>query len=539
DGKTWVPETGLASVDASSDMVREIIFADMKKKSEEFFTSYPDELFIFPMDSEDGETAGPQRDATMVKKNWYPEYLAKEKLPFGRPYVLNGYKGLNQPVEIWDASSESDTAYGLANYLLHEYDKWIDSLPKDQQVTSAGKSKKALIRASLQSYNYHDVPPNFNPDPRTRVSIAPFPKYRGKGKWERLNNQEEMAKALHVMLPDEPSANYSFYSFSYYGDGGPEGIPAGWDGSAKATSDTYRRYYEAGFRSVTYEMDFNFGKYGLGYYLATKMLWNAKLTAKDLDAIRDRWLQRSFGSAWKEMKAYYDFMLPGNYPVNSPNTWAKAIRLLDAADKKITPVATKEPAAQKRIDDLKQIWYVHYLFDSGKFTKTSPEVMEYLWKGQMSYMVGMQGLTGREYERKPVLEIVPAQIAAGPAHYTHAETQVWWPKILDYWQVTPVKLFADATLANGKPARNIDLNDVVMPDEFQTEPLDGGFLYNSAYMPNGTFLTTAKQKDDLVGFKLTWPYTPGSTDYDQKKVSYGAEIWDAAHRVWTPWLDKT
>ncbi|MEO6847176.1 MAG: hypothetical protein ABI254_07950, partial [Chthoniobacterales bacterium] len=474
--------------------------------------------------------------------NWYPEYLAKEKLPFGRPYVLNGYKGLKQPMEIWDGSSGTDNIYAMTAYMLHEYDKWIDSLPKDQQVTSTGKSKKAQVRGSLQSYNFHDVPPNFNPDPRTRVAIAPFPKNRGIGKWEKLVSQEDMAKAFQIMLPGEPSANYAFYSFSVYDDQGPTGIPARWSPSPKVISDTYRRFYDVGFRSITFEADLNFAKNGLGYYLATKMLWNAKLTPKDLDAIRDRWFQRAFGSAWKEMKVYYDFLLPENFPPNGPNAWAKAIRLLDVADKKIASVAAKEPEAQKRIDDLKQYWYVHYLFDTGKFTKESHEVKEFLWKGQMSYMVSMHGVLGHNFgtnlQTKDVISIVGPKISAGPAHYTHAETQAWWPKILDYWKVTPVSAFADAKLANGKPARAVDVNDLVLVKELQTEPTDVPFLYNSNYMIPGTFLETVV-KDATIGFKLFWPYNPDDTAYIAKKVSYGVEIWDALHHTWTPWLDKT
>ncbi|MEO6846755.1 MAG: hypothetical protein ABI254_05825, partial [Chthoniobacterales bacterium] len=303
------------------------------------------------------------RDKYTSHRNWYPEYLEKEKLPWGRPYVLNGFKGLNQPKETWEPASASDNLYAFANYLLHEYDKWIDSLPKEQQVTSSGKSKKALIRSSMQSYNYHDVPPNFNLDPRVRSGVAPFPKNRGIGKWENIVTQEDMSRALQIMIPEQASSNYSFYSFSFYADGGAGGIPAVWDASPKAIADIYHRYYEVGFRAISYEMDYNFGKYGLGYYLASKMLWNVNLSVKDLDAIRDRWMQRSFGSAWKEMKAYYDFLLPKNYPVNTPNAWGKATRLLDAADKKLTTL--HEPEAQRRVDDVKQYWYVHYLFDSG------------------------------------------------------------------------------------------------------------------------------------------------------------------------------
>ncbi|MEO6846702.1 MAG: hypothetical protein ABI443_04730, partial [Chthoniobacterales bacterium] len=537
DGKEWKESNTWGSADVSVSHVRDIIFEDMKEKGEVAFKNNPDDRFIFPMDAEDGETPNDIRDKTQAHRNWYPEYLAKENLPFGRPYVLNGFKGLNHPTETWEPASASDNIYALAGYLLHEYDKWIDSLPKEQQVTSTGKSKKELVRCSLQSYNWHDVPPNFNLDQRTRSKVSPFPKNRGTGKWQMIASDEDIAKALKIMLPNEPLEEYLYYSFSYYSDGGPSGIPAGWDASAKAIAETYHRFYEVGFRSIVGEIDLNFGKNGLGYYLVSKMLWNADLTQKDLDAIRDRWMQRSFGSVWKEMKAYYDFMLIGHYTVNSPNSWAKAIHLLDAADKKLD--AAKEPEAQRRIDDLKQYWYVHYLMDTGKFAKDAPEVKEFMWKGQMAYMVGMQGLLGRDYNRADAKTIAGPEISAGPAHYTHEETQKWWPKILELWKVVPVQLFSEATLANGKPAINIDLNDLVMVDEFQMEPLDGGFFYNSVYMHNGTFLTTAAQKDDLIGFKLTWPFIPDNGDYKQKKVYYGVDIWDTTKRTWTSWLDRT
>ena len=113
--------------------------------------------------------------------------------------------------------------------------------------------------------------------------------------------------------------------------------------------------------------DFNFGKYGLEYYPMSRFLWNADLTPEQLDALRDRWLHRSFGSGWEIMKQYYDFMLIDQFPVNAPAAWAKAIRYIESADKAIDP--RKEPDAQRRLDDLKQFWYYYYLVDTGRAKK--------------------------------------------------------------------------------------------------------------------------------------------------------------------------
>jgi hypothetical protein len=543
DGAQWtespLPQYFERPLDVSVPFVREIIFADMKRQAETEFKAHPDEPFLFVPEPEDGGVDDAERLRTLADKNWYPEYLAQEKMPFGRPYLLNGFKGLNQPKELWDASSASDHIYGLSTYLLHEFDKWIDSLPPEQRLTSTGKSKKQLVRCNLLSYNWHDVPPNFNPDPRLRVMVATFAKHRGSGKWEKIATKEDMAGALRVLLPLEPVGDYSILSSAFYHDGGPEGIPlSGWDTSSAGIADEYHRLYNAGFRAIRRETDLNFGKYGLGYYLASKVLWNASLTSKGLEAIRDRWFVRAFGSGWHEMKAYYDFMLPENYPVNSPNSWAKAIRFIDAADQKLD--GAKEPDAQRRIDDVKQYWYAHYLMDSGKYTVNSPEVKEFLWKVQMSYMVSTFALAARDFNNQlDIKAIVGDKISAGPAHYTHEEMQAWWPKVLEYWKLTPVQVFADATLANGKPARTVDLNDLVPVKEFDSTPKDVPFRYQSGYYKNPTFLMVAAKKDDRIGFKLLWPYFAHHAYNDAKKVSYGVDMWNAERKSWEPWIDKS
>lgn len=544
DGKSWQAAADInyfgSNIDLSVPFVREIVFADMKAKAAAAFAAHPDDPFIFPMEAEDGAPGNAALGELMKYPDWYPEYRAREGMPLGKPYLLHGFRGLNQPAEIWDPTAASDTMFGFADWLLHEFDKWIDSLPPAERVTATGTAKKALARCSLYSYNYHDVPPNFNPDQRIRVSIAPFPKHRGLGKWEKLATQEDVARAFQILLPREPSGDYSFYSEALYWDLGPEGIPPGWDQSAAALAAAYRRAYDAGYRGIVRETDFNFGKYGPGYYLTAKILWNVNLGAKGLDAMRDRWLQRAFGSAWREMKAYYDFFTPAGLRPNAPNNWARAIRLLDAAGRRID--GTREPAAQRRIDDVKQYWYGHYLLDGGRYPVQSPEVREFLWKAQMSYMTCLYMVVQQHFKAAhyaPVKDLAGPEFSAGPAHYSHAETQRWWAKVLDCWKITPVIRFAETALANGTPAKRVDLNDLVAVKELQSAIPEAPFFYNSSYMPCPTVLQAARAKGETLGFTLAWPYDPASNDYDAKKLPYGAEIWNPAARRWEPWIDRT
>lgn len=545
DGKVW--KAGVdASLDLSVPFVRKIILDSMIKQAsvrfEKGLGDPPDDIVIFAMDPEDG--GGYDRLKSLMKyQNWYPEYLAKEGGKFGNPYILNGYKGLNQPNEMWDPEAASDMVYGLANYLLREFDKWVDSLPEAERTMPDGRSKKSLVRCSFYCYNFHDVPPNFNIDPRIRVQIAGFPKHRGHGKWEKFATQEDLARAFKIMLPLEPSGDYRIASIAFYRDGQLEGIPAGWDASAKAISDDYRNLFNSGYRAVCIETDLNFGKYGLAYYLTSKMLWNADLTAEGLDKIRDRWFRKSFGSAWREMKAYYDFMLAGNYPLNAPNTWAKAIRLIDAADRKIG--MAKEPDAQKRIDDVKQFWYYYYLISSGRHRVDSDEMMEFLWKGQMSYMVAMQVPVRNLGERKDGLgvnKMVGGEISSGPAHYTHEETQAWWKKVMEYWPEIKVTGFSEGVLANGKPAKDADLNDLVSVSEFKNEIPDVPFYGNAGTSSPSklSFVVSAGRKGEEIGFRLYWPYNPeGGRQYHAIKVPYGVDLWDPVGKKWEMIVDRT
>ncbi len=540
DGKKWsdcnLEEVGL-NLDLSVPRVREIIFDQFRQKSEAFFAATPDGLFVFGTDPEDG--GGYTQLATLLKQpNWYPDYLKQTGGEFGRPYVLHGFKGLDQPRELWDPIAPSDIVYGFNNWLLREYDRWLDSLPAEQRVTATGRSKRDAVRCSFYSYNYHDVPPNFNVDSRVRVMIASYPKNRGRGKWKAFSSQTDLAQAFAVMLPREPSGDYWIISLSYYSDRSLDGLKLPWDASPAFLARRQHEHYAAGFRALSAETDFNFGRLGLGYYLMSHVLWNTRLTAEELDGLRDRWLQRAFGSGWQPMKQYYDFVLPANYPVNSPYAWARAIRFIEAADKLIDEV--REPAAQRRLDDLKQYWYFYYLVETQQDKPSSAAMRELMWKGQMSY-ANASHMIARTIFGTDDPAAAAGDFSKGPAHFTSAETAGWWAKLLDHWPLVTVSRFADATLANGKPANSVDLNDLVPVAAFGREPPTQAFLYNSGYQTPPTFLCAATQAGEEIGCQLYWPADPTGKDgyYIARDLPYGIGVWNAKAKVWEPLVDKT
>ncbi|QDU97206.1 hypothetical protein [Lignipirellula cremea] len=526
------------NVDTTTPVARELVLARMQDLAAKHFETYPSEPFVFGVEAEDGAGLANSREWVRPEnRRWYPEYLQAEGVDWPQPYRLHGYRGIDQPREQFDHGEAADLVFAFNNWLLREFDKWIDSLPPEEQVTRTGQAKKSLVRTSLYSYAYHDIPPHFNLDPRIRVMIAGYPKHRGLGRWKAFATRQSVAAALKELLPREPSAEYRIISIAYYADHSLDGIPARWSASPSAILADLDATHQAGVRALTCEMDFNGGKYGLAYYLMAKALWNRDLTAAQLDALRDRWLQRAYGSAWPQMKAYYDYMLIENFPVSAPAAWAKAIRLIEAADVQLDPAV--EPAAQKRLDDLKQYWYFYYLLDQGAMEAKSPELIEFLWKGQMSYATAMHMVLRRTFPGQNRIEpVVPAELQAGPAHYTPEETARWWRQVLEHWPLLEVDHFAEQKLADGRLVSQIDQWDLVGVKDYQTLRPGAPFLYNSAQAPPTTFLATGKAGEP-IGFQCAWKKGDVLRFYGPKDVSYGVEYWDREQREWSPVIDPT
>jgi hypothetical protein len=190
---------------------------------------------------------------------------------------------------------------------------------------------------------------------------------------------------------------------------------------------------------------------------------------------------------------------------------------------------------------VKQYWYWYYLLDTGRAKRDSPELLQFLWKGQMSYMTAMHMAVKRTMGKQNFwLEtVVPESLRRGPAHYTAEETAAWWQQMHEHWPKTEFSLFADAVLADGCPARDIDLNDLVRVADFQALTTGKPLLYNSTLAEAYPFLTVAKA-GETIGFQFAWPAKDGQPNYyGPKDVPYGIEWWDAARRQWTPIVDVT
>lgn len=112
-------------------------------------------------------------------------------------------------------------------------------------------------------------------------------------------------------------------------------------------------YYERGARFLTAESSDSWGVGGLGYYLTARLLWDVR-EADRVEELKNDFLEKSFGAAFKPMAEFYRLIDAGSNPRLSSDLIGRMYRALDEATK-----LTTNPASLARIGDL--ALYVRYV----------------------------------------------------------------------------------------------------------------------------------------------------------------------------------
>lgn len=105
-------------------------------------------------------------------------------------------------------------------------------------------------------------------------------------------------------------------------------------------------FHALGARFMSAGSSDNWGINGLGYYVASRLLWRVD-DAKHLDSIIDDFIQKSFGPARGPMTKFYALINRANRPLLSQDLVGRMYRLLDDAAK-----LTDDPKIQARLNDL-------------------------------------------------------------------------------------------------------------------------------------------------------------------------------------------
>ena len=186
----------------------------------------------------------------------------------------------------------------------------------------------------MYAYNYHSPPPSIEVDPHVIISVATGFIKGGLNVEEIINGWAAKGARLGIR---------EYYEVSPW-DRDLPGQERG--GNIDYLRRTIPEFYGKGARFMSAESGDSWGPCGLGFYLASRMMWDVK-EAANTDALIEDFLTRAFGLAKEPMREFYR-QIDGSKPhlVHSDQL-GRMFRALNEA----RPLA-QDPEVQDRLQDL-------------------------------------------------------------------------------------------------------------------------------------------------------------------------------------------
>jgi hypothetical protein len=222
--------------------------------------------------------------------------------------------------------SVSDRALTLANDVAKEFPKKL---------------------VGMYAYSYHSPPPNIRVQPNVVISTATAFIKDGLKIEELISDWANRGATIGIR---------EYYSVNTW----DRDLPGKSRGSnLEYLTESIPAFHAAGARFMSAESSDNWGCNGLGYYLASRLLWDTN-ESKRREALVSDFLDRAFESARGPMKQFYKLIDGANKKSKlvREDLIARMYRLLASARR-----LTTNPAVHRRIDDL--ALYTRYvdLFD--------------------------------------------------------------------------------------------------------------------------------------------------------------------------------
>ena len=322
----------------------------------------------------------------------HPEYQTK---PNSTKFCVSN-PGLRQLV-IDDALKQFEKNPSLQSISLDPSDgeNWeSDSCPDvtvyksvtDRVVTLANAVAEAVEKnypgkfVGIYAYNVHSPPPTIPVRPNVVVSIATSFIHGGFTVDQLVSGWSEKAKILGIR---------DYYSVNTWDRDLPGKATGGNPGYLKRTIPYF---HQRGARFMNSQASDNWGPNGLGYYLASRMLWDVK-EADHLEGLKADFLQKTFGAAREPMSGFYSLIDTGNKPLLSTDLIGRMYAQLDRAFR-----ATNDPAVRARLYDLALYTryvelYMAYSSTSGAERQAAFEqLMRFSWRIRDTMMVHTRGL---------------------------------------------------------------------------------------------------------------------------------------------------
>jgi uncharacterized protein DUF4838 len=193
----------------------------------------------------------------------------------------------------------------------------------------------------MYAYNYHSPPPNIRVHPNVIISIATSFIKGGYSLEELIDGWSRQGATLGIR---------EYYSVHPW----DQDLPGKSKGSnLEYLQQTIPHFYHRGARFMSAESSDNWALNGLGYYIASRILWDIK-EAQRIDELVDDFLTKAFGPAQEPMRRFYQLINGANHPLLSDDLLGRMYRYLaEAQTRALTP------QIQARIRDL--ILYTRYV----------------------------------------------------------------------------------------------------------------------------------------------------------------------------------
>ncbi len=250
--------------------------------------------------------------------------------------------------------SVSDQAVGIAN-----------------DVAKALEEKYGDKYVGIYAYSHHAPPPNVRVHPKLVVSVATafikgdFTVDQLMSGWQKQGATLGVREYLSVNTWDRDLP------------GQPRGS------SREYIARTIPHFNSQGARFYSAESSDNWGCNGLGYYLASRLLWDTE-EANDIDALIDDFLEKGFAGAREPMARFYLLIDGSQKPLLSNNLLGRMYRLLDEARKLET-----DPAVQQRIADL--VLYTRYAELYSDYTSSTGAERQQAFEHLLRHAYRMRG----------------------------------------------------------------------------------------------------------------------------------------------------
>jgi len=223
--------------------------------------------------------------------------------------------------------------------------------PSDRILTLANEVSEALEKSmpekyvAFYAYNRHAAPPVVKARSRVIVSVATS--YLPKG-----HEPEEFLAAWKRQGVSLLGLREYYGIFAWH-----RSLPARMRGAdLQYLARSLPRYHALGVRLISAESGEDWGANGLGYYVASRLMWDLS-EAAHVDAIREEFLSRCFGAAAAPMRRFYA-LLDGSRALRKTAVPDDLVRdmyrhLSEAA------AATDDAQVKVRLDDL--VLYARYV----------------------------------------------------------------------------------------------------------------------------------------------------------------------------------